>query len=149
MDDRYGEDGTREADIAGIQSGLKPCPHCGPMPAMPELVLSDTSRRWQVFCGPCGSSSGSSRRPEDAAAAWNSRHVTGPEIGSNSPAVTMLALLLGNSIEDLSASTRAPIYGFKDDATRQRAYVVARDVVLLINARNEHARTVEDGIGRG
>lgn len=138
---------TDEDALAAITRTLRPCPHCGPMPAMPELVRSDVSRLWQVYCGPCGSSSGASRDPAAAAAGWNSRHASGPDIASTSPALTSLALLLGNSIDDLAPSTRPARFGFKDDATRIAAYALARDIVLLLNAERARAAVVEAEIG--
>lgn len=139
---------TREA-IAGIEATLRPCPHCGPMPAMPELVLGDASRRWQVFCGPCGSSSGSTADPQDAADSWNSRHVGGPEIGSTSAARTTLAVFLSNRLSDLSTGTARPIYGFASRERQAQAYRLAREVVQETNRilRNDGRRrkTGEDG----
>jgi len=114
---------------------LRACPHCGPLPAMPELVRSDVSRRWQVFCGPCGSSSGSCRTPEEAAKHWNSRHVEGPEIGSSSAACTTLALWLSNTLADLSYGTERPIYGFRTAERQARAYEMAALVIEHVNHR--------------
>lgn len=143
------EPGDDEREAEALATSIRPCPHCGPMPAMPELVRSDVSRRWQVFCGPCGSSSGSSRDPRSAVESWNSRHVSGPELATTSPALTRLALLLGNSLSDLSPSSEPPRYGFRDDRTRLRAYELARDLVTLINSDRADARMVEEAIQDG
>lgn len=102
---------------------------------MPELVRSDVSGRWQVFCGPCGSSSGSSRTPEEAAAHWNSRHVEGPEIGSSSAACTTLALWLSNTLKDLSYGDEPPVYGFRTPERQARAYEIAALVIGHVNQR--------------
>ena len=50
-----------------------PCPFCGPGMSVVETVLSDQSGRWQVFCGACGSSSGSTKTEAEAIATWNRR----------------------------------------------------------------------------
>jgi hypothetical protein len=123
-----------ESAIAAIEAALLPCPHCGPMPAAPEMVLSDTSRHWQVYCGPCGSSSGSSKDPQRAADGWNSRASARPSIPHSSPALIQLALLLGNSVADLSPNEAAPVYGFSSDDKRLQAFDLARRVVALLNA---------------
>jgi hypothetical protein len=102
---------------------------------MPELVLSDVSRRWQVFCGPCGSSSGSCRTPAEAAAHWNSRHAEGPEIGSSSAARTTLALWLSNTLKDLSYGDEPPVYGFRTPERQARAYEMAALIIQHVNHR--------------
>ena len=119
--------------IATIDATLRACPHCGPMPAMPELVQNDTSGRWQVFCGPCGSSSGSSKEPEDAAGHWNSRHVGGPELGTTSAARTSLAVFLSNRLSDVSTGTSRPVYGFASRERQQQAYRLAREIIQQVN----------------
>jgi len=119
--------------MAALDATLLPCPHCGPMPAAPELVRSDVSKNWQVFCGPCGSSSGSSKDPEKAADGWNSRATARPSIPHSSPALVQLALLLGNSVADLSPNQAAPVYGFSSDEKRLQAFGLARSVVALLN----------------
>jgi len=134
------------AEIASIEATLKPCPHCGPMPAMPELVRNDTSTRWQVFCGPCGSSSGSSKEPRDAADHWNSRHVSGPELATTGAALTRLALLLGNGLKDLTPSEVPPVYGFATKQRQARAYELAREIVDMLNWAREQARETENDI---
>jgi hypothetical protein len=103
------------------------------MPAMPELVMSEVSGRWQVYCGPCGSSSGSTREPQQAADLWNSRHVGGPEIGTTSSARTALAVFLGNRLSDLSPGTDAPIYGFSSRERQEQAYRLAREILAAVN----------------
>lgn len=125
---------TSDQDTAALDATLLPCPHCGPMPAAPELVLSDVSKRWQVFCGPCGSSSGSSKDPQGAADGWNSRSTARPSIPHSSPALVQLALMLGNSVADLSPNTAAPIYGFSSDEKRLQAFGLARAIVAALNA---------------
>ncbi len=110
-----------------------PCPHCGPMPAAPELVRSDVSGRWQVFCGPCGSSSGSSRNPKDAVDQWNSRWCGVVTMPHSSAAITGLALVLGNSIRDLSQSDEPPRYGFSSKEKGLRAYQLARIIMGFLN----------------
>jgi hypothetical protein len=103
------------------------------MPAHPELVLSDISGRWQVYCGPCGSSSGSCKKPEQAAGLWNSRATERPSIPHSSSALIQLALLLGNSIADLSPSTERPIHGFSSRRKHEQAFRLARMAVGLLN----------------
>lgn len=121
--------------IRQTQDMLRACPHCGPMPAMPELVLSDVSRRWQVFCGPCGSSSGSTRTPHEAANLWNSRHVEGAELGTSSAASSVLALWLSNTLADLSYSKATPTFGFSSPDRQDRAYELARMILSHVNER--------------
>ncbi len=123
------------ATLAEITAALRPCPFCGPLPAMPELVLSDVSGRWQVFCGPCGSSSGSCRTPHDAAAHWNSRHVEGPEIATTSAARTTVALWLSNELADLSPSDAPPRFGFATRERQTRAYDLAAILLAHVNHR--------------
>jgi hypothetical protein len=131
--------------IAAIEATLLPCPHCGPLPAHPELVRSDVSRRWQVFCGPCGSSSGSTREPADAADNWNGRWSPGPCIPNGSAALTTLALFLGNSVADLSHNPEAPRYGFSSKEKQERAYGLARAIVDGMNESISDAiRTTDD-----
>ena len=134
--------------IAAIDATLKPCPHCGPMPAMPELVRNDVARRWQVFCGPCGSSSGSCREPQEAADHWNSRHVSGPSLATTGTALTKLALLLGNRLADLTPSAAEPIYGFSTLERQQRAYALAREITLMMTWQREAAKAVEAAIAQ-
>ena len=67
---------------------IKPCPHCGPERSVCSAQVSDLSRRWQVFCGACGSSSGSCATKEEAIAAWNRRAPAAP---SGGPSVESLA----------------------------------------------------------
>jgi hypothetical protein len=131
MDGAHDEDMRQET--ARIVETLRPCPHCGPMPARPELVRGDASRRWQVFCGPCGSSSGSTREPQDAADAWNSRHVAGPELGTTSAAQVALAVFLGNRLADLSAGTALPVYGLASPERQTEAFALAREVLEIVN----------------
>lgn len=121
------------SDDGPMGASLRACPHCGPMPAAPELVRSETSGRWQVFCGPCGSSSGSTKEPEQAAALWNSRFAEGSEAPSSSPALSQLAVFLANRLNDLSPNTARPSYGFPNAERQDLAYRLARDIVLLIN----------------
>jgi len=54
---------------------LKHCPHCGPFQSYCDVVQSDINHRWQVFCGRCGSSSGSCRTEDKAIELWNQRPV--------------------------------------------------------------------------
>lgn len=49
------------------------CRHCGPERSICEAVFSDMSGSWQVFCGACGSSSGSCKTEVEAVALWNTR----------------------------------------------------------------------------
>lgn len=53
---------------------IHPCPHCGPYQSMVDSTQCDVSNRWQVFCGRCGSSSGSCKTEEDARDLWNKRN---------------------------------------------------------------------------
>lgn len=126
---------TSPDDVAKIEASLRPCPFCGPLPAMPELVRSDVSGRWQVYCGPCGSSSGSCRMPDEAAAHWNSRHVEGPELGTSSAARTTVALWLSNSLADLAPSQEPPRFGFASPDRQARAYVLAGMILSHVNHR--------------
>jgi len=128
-------DRPSKARIAEIEVVLRPCPHCGPLPAMPELVRSDVSGRWQVFCGPCGSSSGSNRRPEQAAESWNSRAAGPPEIPTSSAAVTELAVMLSNMLADLTLSSQTPRYGFATPERQARAYDAAHLITACMNER--------------
>lgn len=120
---------------------LLACPHCGPMPAHPELVRSDVSGRWQVFCGPCGSSSGSCKEPAQAADLWNSRAPERPAIPHSSTALVQLALLIGNSVADLSPPTGRPIFGFSSKEKHVQAFRLARMAVGLLN-RTAHGNDV-------
>lgn len=130
------QDARAEKDERSIKHiVLRACPHCGPLPAMPELVRSDVSGRWQVFCGPCGSSSGSTRTPHEAARAWNSRAVGLPEIPTSSAAVTELAVILSNMLADLSPSDDRPRYGFASPERQAQAYGVAHLVTACMNER--------------
>lgn len=40
---------------------------------MVDAVSDTCSQRWQVYCGACGSSSGSAKTREEAIALWNTR----------------------------------------------------------------------------
>lgn len=119
--------------IAAIEASLRPCPFCGPLPAMPELVRGDGSRMWQVFCGPCGSSSGTSRDPAAAAASWNSRSIGGPELPTSSAAITSLAIMLSNSLKDMTPTDMPPMYGFRSPERQQMAYALAHQAVATMN----------------
>lgn len=46
------------------------CPHCEK--SMCDAVENDYGR-WQIFCGACGSSSGTYKTREEAVAGWNRR----------------------------------------------------------------------------
>jgi hypothetical protein len=50
---------------------LLPCEHCPN--SMVSTILGDVSLRWQVFCGRCGSSSGSCKTEDEAIKLWNTR----------------------------------------------------------------------------
>lgn len=50
---------------------LLPCPHCPE--SIVDTVEGEISRRWQVMCGACGSSSGSCKTKVEAVALWNRR----------------------------------------------------------------------------
>lgn len=50
---------------------LKPCPHCPR--SMIDPVQCELSNRWQIFCGACGSSSGSYKTEAEAIVGWNKR----------------------------------------------------------------------------
>lgn len=52
-------------------SELKNCPHCPK--SMIDVLLVEATNRWQVFCGCCGSSSGSHKTKEQAVIGWNTR----------------------------------------------------------------------------
>lgn len=91
------------------------------------------SKHWQVFCGPCGSSSGSSRDPARAVDAWNGRWCPGPRLPDNSAALTTLALFLGNSVADLSHNPEAARYGFSSMEKQEQAYGLARAIVDGLN----------------
>ena len=54
-----------------MQEELKPCPHCPK--SMVDALESEYGGRYQVFCGACGSSSGSCKTKTDATALWNCR----------------------------------------------------------------------------
>lgn len=114
---------------------LRACPHCGPLPAMPELVRSDVNGRWQVYCGPCGSSSGSSRTPAQAAASWNSRAPGPAEMPTSSAAVTELAVILSNMLADLTPSNERPRYGFASPERQAQAYDTAHLITACMNGR--------------
>ena len=46
------------------------CPFCGQGKSICEPNLCDLSNRWQIWCGACGSSTGSYRTKEEAIAFW-------------------------------------------------------------------------------
>lgn len=64
---------------------LAPCPHCGPGQSMCDPVEDILGKRWQVFCGRCGSSSGSYKTEAESIAGWNRREA---------PALSTAALAL-------------------------------------------------------
>ncbi len=49
------------------------CYHCGKDKSVCSAIQCETSNRWQVFCGACGSSSGSTRTYFEAVELWNKR----------------------------------------------------------------------------
>ncbi len=47
------------------------CPHCGHSGV--AAIEDEISERWKIYCGGCGSSSGSCETIQDAKALWNAR----------------------------------------------------------------------------
>lgn len=56
------------------KDALLPCEHCGPGKSRCRTVECPISGRWLIFCGACGSSSGSRKTEKQAIELWNTRY---------------------------------------------------------------------------
>lgn len=115
-----------------LEKLLRPCAHCGPMPAMPEFV--ENYGRWQVFCGPCGSSSGSAKTREQAAYHWNSRYAGPPEFPHSGPGLRAIAVFISQMVPDLSIPAGMKPWGARTLVEQDRAHDVAAALIAAMNA---------------
>ncbi len=96
--------------MSGDNEVLLSCPFCGHGMSQVDTAFDDTSQRWRVWCGRCGSSSGTSPRKEGSKEAaikhWNTRdgiQLSTDASSSRSPSLHREPLL--NNSSDTTLST--------------------------------------------